>query len=85
MDDIKKVLADRAYAQNENEELNARIAAAKALHFRAVWPTVNGRGDITYERTAIVCAHCTSTGDPYCTVSDEYPCPTLKALGVEDV
>lgn len=27
-----------------------------------------------------VCAHCTSGGDPYHFVSDEFPCPTLQAL-----
>jgi hypothetical protein len=26
-----------------------------------------------------VCDHC-STGDPFCTVSDDWPCPTVTAI-----
>lgn len=26
-----------------------------------------------------VCDHC-STGDPFCTVSDDWPCPTVAAI-----
>lgn len=33
----------------------------------------------TYGGQRTVCGHC-STGDPYCTVSDDWPCPTVAII-----
>ena len=54
------------------DEAIAAIARVRALH-RPV------AAEFTGGRVATVCDHC-NTGDPYVTVSMDYPCPTLEAI-----
>ena len=42
--------------------------------------TIFGSNQYMHGHGRQICAHCTSGGDPYTAVSDEYPCPTLQAL-----
>lgn len=42
--------------------------------------TMWGANQYVHEYGHQLCSHCTSGGDPYTAVSDEYPCPTLRAL-----
>jgi hypothetical protein len=57
-------------------DLEAGVAAVRSLHRRITVPLQSGK-------TFDCCEHCTDTGDPYCVVSDEWPCPTIRALGGE--
>lgn len=42
--------------------------------------TLWGANQYVHEYGHQLCSHCTSGGDPFTVVSDEYPCPTLRAL-----
>lgn len=42
--------------------------------------TLWGANRYMHEYGYQVCSHCTSGGDPFHYVSDEYPCPTIQAL-----
>lgn len=53
----------------------ARLAAVEALH----QPFTPGRRVGDNKDVGTLCDHCTDTGDPYCVVSEEWPCPTIKA------
>ena len=46
--------------------------------------TIWGSNQYMHEHGHQICTHCTSGGDPYHYVSDEYPCPTLRALEGDD-
>lgn len=64
--------------QNEWTDADAAVVLAKAvtavLALHKPTPTA-----FTGGRTLPTCDHC-NTGDPYCTVSNEWPCPTVAAI-----
>jgi hypothetical protein len=55
-----------------NSEIHSRLVSdILKLHSREVIHAKSGN--------RLVCSHC-STGDPFCTVSDEWPCPTVAIV-----
>jgi hypothetical protein len=61
-------------AMSELAVLRAQRDAVLALHSPEEHVRPKGR-------SFTMCGHCTSGGDPYTVVSDEWPCPTVAALG----
>jgi hypothetical protein len=59
---------------NSLSTLATAIERVRALHRPVAVKFAGGR-------VSTVCDHC-NTGDPYVTVSMDYPCPTLEALGL---
>lgn len=60
-----------AQLADEIDRLRAQAEAVRKLHFATTIETTSGPRQM--------CNHC-DTGDPYCTVSDDWPCPTIAAL-----
>lgn len=82
LDEIEQRFDDR---YSDRKTLMAALRAVLDLHARADMTGLRRVGDgKTYDA---VCEHCTDTGDPYVTVSDDWPCPTVAAvadaIGVE--
>lgn len=54
----------------------AQVAAVRTVHHVEVIQTTGGPREM--------CAEC-FTGDPFCTVSNDWPCPTIAALDAAEV
>jgi len=63
--------AGAAGAADEVGRLRAQAEAVRTLHFATTVETTSGPRQM--------CNHC-DTGDPFCTVSNDWPCPTIAAL-----
>lgn len=50
----------------------AAVARVRALHWQTSVRCANGA-------VQPICSHC-DTGDPYCTVANDWPCPTIAVL-----
>lgn len=46
--------------------------------------TIWGANRYMHKHGHQICTHCTSGGDPYTAVSNNYPCPTIQALEGDD-
>jgi hypothetical protein len=70
--------ARQALISRRNEAALRRIAELHRPVLVTFW-TASGTGG---GRKGPVCEHC-DTGDPYCTVSQDWPCPTAALLPPE--
>jgi hypothetical protein len=81
----------RGYAAKPEKERHREVGAllAEIARLRAAVEAVrelHRPEDVTIRNswTIRMCSHCAETGDPFCVVSDDWPCPTVQALAAAE-